>query len=182
MGGVGSGLQRSRTRRVERCHRLDMALLRRSGCLLMGRQTISQIAWGSSDSEAQGLSITVQLDLFPEYTCYRITRAEDHHENETQQLIGTGSLIRTNPAYGGVRWWFGCPWCGRRVRILYSLLVHQALPAASATIFSTPHSEKLETIGSGGRQSSCGLELGVAMGKSHPKSPDVCTGKPSGGS
>lgn len=31
------------------------------------------------------------------------------------------AVLRTTPHYGGVRLWWGCPGCGRRVRILYGV-------------------------------------------------------------
>jgi hypothetical protein len=39
------------------------------------------------------------------------------------KCLGHGDLETTRPQYGGVRWWFTCPRCGRRRRVLYAYTI-----------------------------------------------------------
>jgi hypothetical protein len=54
----------------------------------------------------------------------------------------TVTLIETTPHYGGQRFWFCCPRCGQRARIMYSPDFMPALFWASASIYAANDDRK----------------------------------------
>ena len=95
---------------------LKMSYLRKHG-MLTGEESIEEIAWTSTMT---GKTTTIILVLFlTDDPCavliYTIT---DRDGNETEYKYAV-SLVTTPCNFGGVRYWFACPSCGRRVAVLY---------------------------------------------------------------
>lgn len=107
MGGLGSGRRRwrNRARTVEESIALEIA-----GCLMKWLKFTPRImprgtlAWGDFHAEFEfyedddGLLMWVYGDY-----------------------IDIIRFKQTYPHFGGVRWWFACPWCHRGVSKLYLL-------------------------------------------------------------
>ena len=49
------------------------------------------------------------------HTKYQQLHVALDHRGHTQEM----QLVRTKPNFGGTRWWFLCPQCGRRVLLLH---------------------------------------------------------------
>lgn len=123
MGGPGSGSWYRRgtaKRRVEQCDDLDTAFLRQEGWLRPGTVSTGPVIWTHTPGGTAS-PITLTTDL-------------SDRDNPLARLSYTLSgealnypveLVTTCPQFGGVRWWFLCPFrsgnepCGRRVRKLY---------------------------------------------------------------
>jgi hypothetical protein len=125
MGGSGSGRWKyhKKKRTTEECWALEVADLPRdllnggtpSGVLrtlrLDGRNSVLRIRW---TLQSAGESPVLTLSYRP---CRKA---------EERELTERVPLLATKPHFGGVRWWFACPFssksrkpCGRRVGKLY---------------------------------------------------------------
>lgn len=120
MGGYGSGYQGRKKGTVEEARRLDVRDLGRLGVLSLGTFSSGTLTWRRGDGEARG-SVHYTLDTFAEYRPH----AGELHLFYTRQTtppddVGVTVPLDTVPQpFGGVRWWFQCPRCSRRVRALY---------------------------------------------------------------
>ncbi len=108
---VGRGVFFRKTR-TDECRILDMAVL--GGKLDFTRGMTGSISWGPVDNPTASIGISVipstALVLF-----YTVT---DRKGNKTDCYYR--AEITTTPChFGGERWWFCCPSCGRRCRVLY---------------------------------------------------------------
>jgi len=114
MGGVGSGTWTRRDKKITTANvrRLDVSLLSRKGALgkqwPFGWKATGTISW-SKGSEPTG-SIDFEVDPDRLRIFYRV---------EMQYVEETVWLDRTHCHYGGMRLWFSCPKCDRRVGALY---------------------------------------------------------------
>ena len=122
MGGPGSG-RRSRKLTVEECLFLDIDELVRRGLAAGGKapvfvksaSVLRKKQVGSIDFDLGGVRKAPVLSL----------RYVVEWEGERQEVIEPIHLETTRPHFGGVRWWFTCPFvvdgtpCGRRVGKLY---------------------------------------------------------------
>jgi hypothetical protein len=117
MGGFGSGRSGSRFLTVEQCYALDLADLARVGYLAPGRMATGSRQWVTSRvPEAIDAEAEVSLDLRnPEAPAFRISYRADEEPIEIR-----GRLLTTRPQLGGVRYWFQCPRCWQRRRVLYA--------------------------------------------------------------
>jgi len=139
MRGMGSGGSRfgSRYLSVERCYALDIAALRRAGFLAResaGRpvNTLSgPWTWTTSGGDRNGeeTTATVQFDWrfdetrypgdTPRFAIY-YGRATTEAELAALPVWSRGYLSTTTPPLGGVRYWWECPQCWHRCRVLYA--------------------------------------------------------------
>ena len=122
MGGLGSGGSRSSSRylTVEQCYDLDLADLARAGFLEHpGHAVIGRWSWttrgGHRDGHAQ--AVQVKIDRREEPGRFAIYYGEDTGDDAPAVC---GKLTTTLPHLGGVRYWWRCPRCGRRRRVLYA--------------------------------------------------------------
>ena len=96
---------------------LKMSYLRKRG-MLSGEEAFERISWvssrtGKETSVIVGVNIANNGPLV--ILMYTIT---DRDGNKTDYNYAV-SLVTTPCNFGGVRYWFGCPSCGRRVGVLY---------------------------------------------------------------
>lgn len=124
MGGPGSGwnCRGSRYLTAEQCYALDMVHLSKRGFLdVPNTKATAPWTWVTTGGDRDGEEATVQvsLDLRTDPATYTIEYAVvSGQERRPFQL--TGELLTTTPRYGGVRYWWACLRCGRRVRVIYA--------------------------------------------------------------
>jgi hypothetical protein len=114
MGGFGSGRWDRCGKRflVEQCLPLDISCLRKNDLLRPG---LSYTLYWESGSCIGIRTFHEELVLF-----YTIYRSKDHEALLRESVF----LERTPCNFGGHRYWFVCPSCGRRVAKLYGLGRH----------------------------------------------------------
>jgi hypothetical protein len=116
MGGYGSGQWRSaRHMTVEQCCVFECAWLRRRGALESGGCAWGQSFWTLRPSGEAAGSIDWQADLRDLSAPLVWLRYHAASERVDERV----PLVPTEPPYGGTRWWFSCPRCGRRCAKLY---------------------------------------------------------------
>lgn len=94
--------------KAEHCRSIDARRWAREGILQTGRS--GGWAWTDPDTGKQLASIGYEV------TSGALTLIYTMDGNPMRQHV---PLLATGCNYGGQRYWFGCPWCGRRVAILY---------------------------------------------------------------
>jgi hypothetical protein len=119
MGGFGSGGHSTGSRYLasEVCFGLDLARLKRAGFLVPGKEASGPWEWcNTRDPETTTGSVRVAVDLRDlDAPAFTITYAIDGERIDIR-----GELLTTTPRYGGVRYWWRCPWCWHKRRILYA--------------------------------------------------------------
>ncbi len=110
MGGYGSGRWgwHSKKRTTDSCLSFDIAKLYRKGLLRPNTTASCTSTWSS------GSSISFELH----------TGATDGYAKMLYSYKGGSmhypvQIATTVPRFGGLRWWWLCPWCHRRARYLY---------------------------------------------------------------
>ncbi len=96
--------------------RLTMSSLRKEGMLSLGYTTGTRI-WTSSMTGKRtiiGFAVDITDDPYVRLV-YSITDREGNKTDYDYEV----SLVTTPCNFGGVRYWFGCRTCGRRVGVLY---------------------------------------------------------------
>ena len=96
--------------------RLKMSYLRKRG-MLIGEESIQKIVWTSS-MRGTTTAIIVGVYLTGDPFAILMYTVTDRDGNKTD-YDDKVNLVTTPCYFGGVRYWFGCPWCGRRVAVLY---------------------------------------------------------------
>jgi hypothetical protein len=130
MGGLGSGGSRggSRYLTVEQCYALDLAALAKMGffdrtedCLVSCPWT-----WATRGGHRDGEETTVQVELdfrsdptrFGDAPRFAILYGGESASGERRGV--RGNLTTTETRFGGVRYWWSCPGCWGRCRVLYA--------------------------------------------------------------
>ncbi|MBL7107607.1 MAG: hypothetical protein ISS77_08400 [Phycisphaerae bacterium] len=95
---------------------LKMSYLKKRG-MLTGEESIEKIVWTSS---MRGTTTTIIVGVYLTdnpfaILMYTVTDRDGNKTDYDDKI----SLVTTPCNFGGVRYWFGCPWCGRRVAVLY---------------------------------------------------------------
>jgi hypothetical protein len=122
MGGLGSGCPfGSRFRTVESSYGLDLASVRQAGYLQVGAKACGGWKWWTDDDPEPTCTVGLEFDLRessdPRYRIhYRSTWIET---GKYEDVDIQGELYRTDPPYGGARYWFSCPLCWGQRRVLY---------------------------------------------------------------
>lgn len=113
MGGLGSGRRDQSGRDVTEASRpLDIRKLHRAGVLRPGRW----FGWQWTVNERVVAEIQVRVEVWRVVLAYRHRRHGDAAWQDVEQPI---RLDHTACTYGGMRTWWLCPSCARRVAILY---------------------------------------------------------------
>lgn len=94
--------------KAEHCRSIDARRWAREGILQAGRS--GGWAWTDPDTGKQSASIGYAVAGNVLTLSYRMN---DTPMDQRVPILSTGCN------YGGRRFWFGCPWCGKRVAFLY---------------------------------------------------------------
>ncbi|MEW5924344.1 MAG: hypothetical protein AB1746_10185 [Candidatus Zixiibacteriota bacterium] len=109
---VGRGVW-FKKRTTESCYQLDMSYLTKK--YIMDWDWKTMVSW----TGAGGKYSSIGLDICPPgriFLHYNVTDNRTGQSSERRYVIHYES---TSCNYGGKRWWFLCPDCGRRCRVLY---------------------------------------------------------------
>ena len=101
---------------VDESCRLKISDLRERG-MLRGEEAFEKIAWTSS-MRGEITTALISVDVTDEPFAVLVYTLTDREGNKTDYDYKV-SLVTTPCNLGGVRYWFGCPSCGRRVAVLY---------------------------------------------------------------
>ncbi len=120
MGGIGSGRRYQGGKdTTEGSRPLDIRKLQRGGLLTPGRS----FGWQWTVNDRSVADIRVHVEVERVVLIYRFRRRADVDWQDVEQAVRTEHTACT---YGGVRHWWLCPSCGRRVAILYGPGQHYA--------------------------------------------------------
>ena len=121
MGGSGSGewFRWNARETVESCLCLDINKLVREGAVARTHPVRGSWHWTNTATGEVESSVSYLFEPQAFYgpvlrVNYKVTRGYERHKVDL--LI---QLQHTRPNFGGVRWWFTCPYCSRRVGKLY---------------------------------------------------------------
>ena len=95
--------------------RLKMSYLKKLG--MLSGQVTKKISWTSSMTR-KITTVILLVDVTDEPFAMLMYSVTDREGNKTDYDCEV-SLVTTPCNFGGVRYWFGCPSCGRRVAVLY---------------------------------------------------------------
>ncbi len=162
MGGIGStrwrGLKVNST--VDECLSFDVQSLVEGGLLASGRRAEGVLSGAYED-------LTILVDTTNSESMWATIRgrlteidSERHRERRIRLRV-------TNPQFGGVRWWFQCPWlCSRLRRKLYiprdfpklwCRSCHELVYASQqASIWKRPHMKAMKVVRMAGGQGRWG--------------------------
>jgi hypothetical protein len=121
VGGFGSGRWPTgkRKRTVEECFSLDADFWMREGLLQRDTDLPGVWHWFQDDDPARergavGFHVRTESDTGFVSLVYQLGRGD-----ALEWLAYDVELQTTRQHFGGLRWWFTCPMCGRRVGKLY---------------------------------------------------------------
>ena len=135
---------------VEESCDLTIQHLKRRG-MLTGAQAFDKITWTSSMT---GKSTSVLLAVcVTDDPHVRLVYTIADRRGETDYNHGV-SLVTTPCNFGGVRYWFACPSCGRRVGVLYLAPgdVHFRCRHCNDLSYWSRNCSGMESLGETGRQ------------------------------
>ncbi len=115
MGGYGSGFQGFAKTVVEDCWQLSADRMVRAGILKPNRWSNGRWVWRNRSGEEKS-SIGYVADTSEVDGYLQVNYTFKHSGKEYRYQIG---LTTTEPYFGGVRFWYLCPACGKRVGCLY---------------------------------------------------------------
>lgn len=91
-----------------------------NGAVRTGERLSTTWEWWSSEDDTRRCTASIGLELdFGLPPGYRLRYGIEREGSDREVVDIRGGLLRTTPTYGGSRWWFACPRCGMRVRVLY---------------------------------------------------------------
>lgn len=105
MGGYGSGRPVKYKHLVEDTLRIDVRLIKKQGL-------DTGASWGKLKYSFNGLTTGLRITIAPDRQSFTVHSHISHIQVQ---------LLITYPQYGGVRYWFLSPCCGRRVYALFYL-------------------------------------------------------------
>jgi hypothetical protein len=114
VGGYGSGRYAEKyVGIVEECCSLGINAILRRKWIAPGRRTSGIIKWHTEGKEFASIGYEGRMDIWPPhlrlyYTC-----------NRTDRIDYKVHLVTIRPNFGGTRYWFLCPSCGKRIGKLY---------------------------------------------------------------
>jgi hypothetical protein len=115
MGGTGSGRYAEKYGyTVEDCLVISISVMVRQKWIVPGKGFSGTLKWTSGDRETGSIGFESRMDVGSLYI--RIHYTWKKTENRDYRI----HLTITYPFFGGKRYWFLCPHCGRQVGKLYS--------------------------------------------------------------
>jgi len=105
----------SRKATADESCRLKMSYLRKRG--MLSGQATGEIAWTSSMTGKTTVAF-LAVDVVDE-PHIRISYSLTDRKGNKADFDCEASFLTTDCNFGGIRYWFGCPHCGRRVVVLY---------------------------------------------------------------
>jgi hypothetical protein len=96
--------------------KLRMSYLKKR-CMLSAQNT-ERMGWVSSNTGKE-TNICLTVDITTNEPYARLVYAVTDRDGNKTDYDYEVSLVTTPCNWGGVRYWFGCPDCGRRVAVLY---------------------------------------------------------------
>jgi hypothetical protein len=117
MGGLGSGpTGYYRKTSVEESLTLDSGQLQRERILAEGIQYTGERVWWSVSTREKKAPISLLVDTKDMVDPWMKLRYDvtSRKTDETEAIATRVALTTTPLPWGGVRWWFLCPICGRR--------------------------------------------------------------------
>lgn len=123
MGGLGSGRfgRRSWRPRVEECYWIDAGALDRQGVLVAGERVSATLEFAPRREWPRRW--TAAVHVAPVDDALRVSLT---YEARSHMLVDVLTATATPQPFGGVRWWWSCPACGRRCAKLYRPLRGEA--------------------------------------------------------
>lgn len=128
MGGWYSGRARRHTC-IDDCLALDTAWLRKQKMLpgqsrAAGAHSLTWRKWTERDfvkrtERAYHVQAILQDDMPALLLRYQVEMVGEYGSKKQQNHTHLARLVTTPCNYGSVRWWFECPACSHRVRVLY---------------------------------------------------------------
>ncbi len=112
MGGRGSGRTSSYRLTLDDLRKIDLAYLRRQGCLHPG--SVGSLSWSRNGSPIASVGFRSASEAIT-FTYHARGSGEDAWEEVTQLI----PLARMNQHFGGERIWLVCPGCRQRCSVLY---------------------------------------------------------------
>ncbi len=112
MGGRGSGRRSSYSGKAETSDSmpLDIRKIKRDGLLVQG----SRFSWRWLVNDRQVAGISIHVDLLESMLL-------SYRKKSTGEVVEQRVQLQTTPCHlGGLRHWFTCPRCSRRVAVLYA--------------------------------------------------------------
>lgn len=128
MGGIGSGNWRG-ARQDSAFWRLDIDQLKRTDCLRSGLVSIS---WKRRGESVASIRLLFSDELDRVTLIYR-SRSRGEEWEDIRDPI---PLDLTKPNFGGVRYWFICPGCQRRRKVLYGSRLYRCRECQKMTYSS----------------------------------------------
>ena len=117
MGGWGSGRHSGRPT-VEDGLTIDVARMVREGWIGEGRANPGELHWSRRGERFATIGYRADL-IDPEAASLALRYTWTPHGGEPRSVEQHIALTSTSPNYGGRRWWFVCPFSGRRVGKLH---------------------------------------------------------------
>ena len=112
MDGRGSRRTASYCSTLEDLHRIDLAYLRRQGCLQPNR--VGSLRWSRGGSQVASIGYRVEPDVL--VLDYRTCRPGEEAWQEVTQRV---AFAHTAQHLGGSRLWLVCPSCRQRCGVLF---------------------------------------------------------------
>lgn len=121
MGGYGSTrwLWHTKKLTVEECRSLDVKRWVRENIIAPNQYTIGGWQWSDRHTGKKLSTISYQVCTGPAEGWARLFYTFTAGQHQGKDLDYRIPLTTTRPQFGGLRWWFHCPECGRRVGKLY---------------------------------------------------------------
>ena len=118
MGGIRSTRWNDYERKltVEECYSLDVNMLVTDGLIKHGYSDSGVIVWTNQITGIELGNCEILTDTTSVDAAWISLSYTTNLNGPKNQSI---DLITTTPNYGGIRWWFECPYCGKKIAKMY---------------------------------------------------------------